>query len=70
MVSLSHQNIVDVYSAYFSPVNETFIMVNELCDYGSLKRLIDQKKEKKMMIPEQIIRLVMMDLTEAFCHIH
>ena len=70
MVALSHPNIVEAYSAYFSAVNDSFIMVNELCDYGSLKTLINQKREAKEMIPERIIRVIMMDLVSAFYHVH
>jgi len=70
MVNLKHPKIVDVYSGYFSPEKETFVMINELCDYGALERLIISKREKDQAFPEDIIRRVMMDITSAIEYIH
>ena len=70
MVTLKHPNIVDVYSAYFSSERDAYIMVNEWCEYGSLARFIKMKRDAMEMIPEEIIRVIMVDLTTAVEHIH
>ena len=43
LLNLAHRNIIAVVRSYFSPDKKTFIMVNELCPYGSTRDQIDKR---------------------------
>jgi len=70
MVTLKHPKIVGVYASYFSPDEDTFVGVTELCEYGSLFEFFKKRRTEKKKIPEEIIHVIMIDLLEAIKHVH